>query len=221
MRELDLIIFDMDGLMFDTERMAFASWQEAAVRQGYRMDRETYLKIVGVNIRKSKEILLTHFGQDFPVDRIRDEGFKITDGIIRLKGVPIKDGLHELLGYLAKSGIKKAVATSTSRERALALLKMAGIETCFDYVLCGDEIENSKPHPEIFLKVAAKLGCLPERCLVLEDSEMGILAAYEAGIPSILVPDMKEPSAEIRALPLKQMASLHDVRSFLEAASLR
>jgi HAD superfamily hydrolase (TIGR01509 family) len=109
-----------------------------------------------------------------------------------------------------------AVATSTSRSRALNLLRLAKIENCFDYILCGDEIVNSKPNPEIFLKVARELQCMPSKCLVLEDSELGITAAYNAGMIPIIIPDFKEPSKAIQNLIFRRLNNLIDVKLFLE-----
>lgn len=117
---------------------------------------------------------------------------------------------------MSQSNIKKAVATSTSRKRALNLLKLASIYSSFDYVLCGDEIEKSKPDPEIFLKVSEKLGCSPQKCLVIEDSEAGIEAACKAGMFPIMIPDMKEPNDLTQTLIFKKMDSLLDVKYFLE-----
>lgn len=216
MTDLELIIFDMDGLMFDTERMAFTCWRQAAFRYGYAMDEQIYTRVIGSNVAREKEIYLKHFGQDFPYEIIMSEHLKISKKILQSSGVPVKDGLYELLDYIEQLNLKKAVATSTSRERALELLKMAGVDNRFDYVLCGDEVGESKPHPEIFLKVAMNLGCLPEKCLVLEDSEAGILAAHNAGMISIIITDMKEPDEEVQKLSIKQLKSLTDVKMFLE-----
>jgi len=93
---------------------------------------------------------------------------------------------------------------------------MAKIDNCFDYIICGDEINNSKPHPEIFLKVAERLCCLPERCIVLEDSNLGILAAHRANMLPIMIPDIMEPEEEVKKITYKQFSSLHDVKKFLE-----
>lgn len=111
---------------------------------------------------------------------------------------------------------KMAIATSTSRRRALDLLNRSRLYDFFDVVLCGDEINNSKPDPEIFLKVAEKLQVLPRKCMVLEDSEAGILAAYRAGMMPIMVPDMKEPSEDIQGLLFKRMDHLLDVKLYFE-----
>ena len=214
--EIELIIFDMDGLMFDTEKISYIAWNEAAKQYSYQISRDLFEKTVGTNINKTKQIYIEHFGKRFPFDLIRAERAKISDEIIKAKGVPMKKGLYELMNYLNKSKIKKAVATSTSRKRALNLLSLVQIDGCFDYILCGDEIKNSKPNPEIFLKVADKLQCPPNKCLVLEDSVIGIIAAYQAGMIPIMVPDLKEPSKEIQSIIFSRMDSLLDVKSFLE-----
>jgi len=216
MTDLELIIFDMDGLMFDTERLSFTCWRQAAFHYGYAIDEQMYTKVMGSNVVRGKEIFLEHLGKDFPYEIIRSEKLKNSEKVLKSNGVPIKEGLYELLDYIEHLNLKKAVATSTSRDRTLELLRMAGINNRFDHVLCGDEIENSKPHPEIFIKVAMNLGCLPGKCLVLEDSEAGILAAHRAGMISIMIADMKEPDEEVKLLPIKQMKSLTDVRLFIE-----
>lgn len=214
--KFELIIFDMDGLMFDTEKISFISWRDAAARYGYQIDDEMFRKTIGANLISTKDIYFKHFGSSFPIEEIISERVRISDEIIRLNGVPIKKGLYELLDYFSQSNIKKAVATSTSRKRAMNLLKLAGIDGRFDYVLCGDEIEKSKPDPEIFLKVSDKLGCSPKKCLVLEDSEVGIEAAYKAGMFPIMIPDMKEPNELTKTLIFKKLDNLLDVKYFLE-----
>ncbi len=214
--EIELIIFDMDGLMFDTEKISYIAWNEAANKYNYKISRDLFEKTVGTNLTKTKEIYLEHFGESFPFDLIRNERVKISDEFIKANGVPIKEGLYELIQYLNKSKIKKAIATSTSRRRASNLLSLVQIDGFFDYILCGDEIKNSKPNPEIFLKVADKLKCNPNKCLVLEDSELGVIAAYQAGMIPIIVPDLKEPSKEIQSFIFSRMDNLLDVKSFLQ-----
>lgn len=214
--EIELIIFDMDGLMFDTEKISYIGWKEAAQKYDYKIDKDLFEKTVGANLTKTKEIYSNYFGNNFPFDLIKDERIKVSDNIIKTNGVPVKKGLYDLITYLNQSNIKKAVATSTSRSRALNLLELVQIDNFFDYILCGDEIKNSKPNPEIFLKVADKLKCSPNKCLVLEDSETGIIAAYQAGMIPIMIPDMKEPSKEIQNFIFRRMDNLLDVKSFVE-----
>jgi HAD superfamily hydrolase (TIGR01509 family) len=214
--EMELVIFDMDGLMFDTEKISFIAWEEAARSFNYLIDRDIFEKTVGANLHKTKDIYMAHFGESFPFDLIVNERIKISDEIIKSKGVPIKKGLLELINYLNAKNIKMAVATSTSRKRALDLLNRAQIYDAFDYVLCGDEIKNSKPDPEIFLKVADKLQISPEKCVVLEDSEAGIVAAYDAGMIPIMIPDMKDPSEKVSHMLFKRMNHLLEVKMYFE-----
>ncbi len=216
MKKPELIIFDMDGLLFDTERMAFTSCRRAARNYGYEVDEELFKKTIGINLKSTFELYREHFGEAFPSEDIKNDILKIYDDLIKQNGVPVKEGLYELLDYLKKVDIKLAVATSTGRQRAADLLKLAGIDRCFDYILCGDEIVNSKPDPEIFLKVSEKLGCTPENCIVLEDSEAGIAAAYNAGMLPIMIPDMKEPEDAVKSLVYKQLGSLLEAKAFLE-----
>ncbi|MDP4091462.1 MAG: HAD family phosphatase [Bacillota bacterium] len=213
---IELIIFDMDGLMFDTEKISFISWRDAAAKYNYTINNEIFIKTIGANLARTKEIYLSDFGDSFPFEKVFTERIRIAEKIIQLEGVPVKKGLYELLDYLKQSNIKRAVATSTSRSRALSLLRTAGVDKFFDYILCGDEIEKSKPDPEIFLKTAHKFGCPAERCLVLEDSEAGIMAAASAGMLPVMIPDMKEPTDLIEAMTFRRMDSLLDAKYFLE-----
>lgn len=214
--KIELIIFDMDGLMFDTEKTSYIGWKEAAKKYGYEIQKDLFEKTIGANLARTKEVFFNHFGDDFPFDLIKEARVNISNNIIKTSGVPIKNGLYELISYLNQSNIKKAVATSTSMSRALDLLRLAKIDNFFDYILCGDEIKNSKPSPEIFLTVADKLKCSPNKCIVLEDSEAGIIAAYKANMLPIMIPDMKEPSKEIQKVIFKNMENLLDVKVFIE-----
>lgn len=214
--EIELIIFDMDGLMFDTEKISFETWREAASLYNYQISKEIFEKTIGTNINKAKEIFIEQFGERFPFDLVRNERTKLTEEIVKTKGVPIKKGLLELIDYLNLKNVKMAVATSTSKSRALNLLSSVQIDNFFDCILCGDEIENSKPNPEIFLKVAERLNCVPSKCLVLEDSELGVVAANKAGMIPIMIPDFKEPSDEIQRLIFRRLNNLLETKVFLE-----
>lgn len=216
LRDIELIIFDMDGLMFDTEKISYEAWQRAASLYQFDISRELFEKTIGTNHARTKEIYVGFYGEKFPFELIRDERVKISSEFIQINGVPIKNGLNELLQFLRKNGFRMAVATSTSKKRASNLLKLAQVDSYFDYILCGDEIKNSKPDPEIFLKVAERLNCTPKKCLVLEDSEMGILAASQAGMMPIMIPDIIEPSEEIERLVFRKMNSLSDVKQLIE-----
>jgi haloacid dehalogenase superfamily, subfamily IA, variant 3 with third motif having DD or ED/haloacid dehalogenase superfamily, subfamily IA, variant 1 with third motif having Dx(3-4)D or Dx(3-4)E len=213
---IQAVIFDMDGLMFDTERVSYAFWKESAAKYGYEVTEEIYIKTIGQTVGSGKKIYMEYLGADFPFETIKNDRFKLGDVYFHTHAVPIKDGLSELLDYLKNHRFKIAVATSTSRENALPLIEKAGVKCYFDTIVCGDEITRSKPDPEIFLKAALNLGVAPEKCMVLEDSEPGIIAAARAGMKPILIPDLKEASAEIKKLAFQQFRSLRQVVQILE-----
>lgn len=212
--KLDLVIFDMDGLMFDTERIGFKCWKQAAALFGYDITEELYKETIGSNFSRAREIYVNSLGPEFPIEEAKEERLRLGKEHLSMNGVPIKEGLYDLLDYLKQSHIRMAVATSTSRERALKLTQMAGIDMYFECFLCGDEVERSKPEPEIFLKVADRLKCCPNRCIVLEDSEAGIIAAYRAGMIPVMVPDMKEPGENLRKMIYKRFDNLYEVKDF-------
>ena len=213
---IQLVIFDMDGLMFDTEKVSFLSFKKAIALYGFALDTVTFNKTIGINIKKVKEVYLEKFGKDLPFDEMLEHKFTFAAEYIHRNGVPIKQGLYELVNFLTSKRIKTAVATSSNRIVAMDLLNMAGLSKKFDYILCGDEIKHSKPNPEIFLKTANMLNCDPHKCLVLEDSEKGIAAASRAEMIAIMIPDLIAPNEVVIQKAFKIMSSLSDVKQYLE-----
>jgi HAD superfamily hydrolase (TIGR01509 family) len=211
--KIKAVIFDMDGLMFDTERLACEAWKEAASKFGYIFKDTLFIKTLGYTKEHVRAIISEYFGKEFPIEKIHNERLKIVDRRLRENGVPLKAGLFELLDFFKTLKLKMAVATSTDSSRATDMLKSAAVYDFFDIVICGDDIISSKPDPEIFLKAAEKLGCAAESCMVLEDSEAGILAASRAGMLPVIIPDMKQPSPEIEQLVYKRMGSLSEVQN--------
>ncbi len=215
MENISLVIFDMDGLMFDTERLSLSAWIRAGMVFGYQIDTSVIMKGIGMNAKGSERIFKEHFGEAFPLERIRMLKSDYVSEEIELNGVPVKSGLYELLTYLEDHEFKKAVATSTSRAMAERLLESAGILDRFDVIVCGDEVSEGKPDPEIFRTAARKSWCKPEACIVLEDSANGILAASRAKMIPFLVPDLKKPSNEIQKLAYNTFESLNEVKAYL------
>lgn len=210
-----LVIFDMDGLMFDTERIAVDAWRHAGRQLGVEISPELVIETIGLNRKDTEATLLRRLGSGFPIEEARRLRVQYADETVTQNGVPVKEGLSALLDALDKAGVMKAVATSTERTRALKLLTFAGVLSRFDAVVCGDEVEHGKPHPDIFLVAAAKLGVSPADCMVLEDSESGLTAAHRAGMRPVLVPDLKAPSEDALALAFRVFRSLTEVRGFL------
>lgn len=218
MKKVDAIIFDMDGVLIDSERRSFECYKEVFKEYDYQIDEEFYVKFIGTNVKSIKAMMEKEYGDDFPFDTIYEKKAKLTFEITERDGVIIKPGVHKLLDYLNKENYKIAVATSTRRERALQLLEKAKIKDKVNFVICGDQVENSKPNPEIFLKAAEGLNVNPENCMVIEDSDAGITAAHAANMVGIHVPDMKFLEDETKKMAFKICENLIKVKEYLEEA---
>lgn len=219
MRRVELVIFDMDGLIFDSEKVSYDSWVEAAKIFNINFDTKLFYRLLGTNHESVRNTLLDEFGNKIDVDAYIEERRKINFSKIS-NGVEKKIGVDELLEYLKKKNIKRAVATSSNRELALNLLSKANILHYFDYVLCGDEVKKSKPDPEVFLNVAKKLEVNPENCMVLEDSEAGTIAGSRGRMRVIIIPDLKEPDEDIVRLAYKRLNNLKEVINEIEIINL-
>ena len=215
MEKVELVIFDMDGLIFDTEKLSYLSWVEAAKKFNINFDSKIFYKLLGTNHESCRNTLIAQYGDKIDVDEYMKEKRRINLSLIK-DGAEKKPGLDELLIYLTDKNIKKAVATSSNREVALNLLEKANVLQYFDYVLCGDEVRKSKPDPEVFLNVAKKVDVNPKNCLVLEDSEAGTIAASRGRMKAIIIPDMKEPEKEIESLAYKKLDNLKEVINVIE-----
>ena len=210
------VIFDMDGLMFDTERLSTMAWKEIGKTMDFPISEKFILNLQGRTSSAIHEIFMETYGQDFPYEKARGLRLKFMDDYMEEYGVPEKDGLKELLSFLKANGIKAAVATSAGRERAEKTLVMAGVREYFRDMVTGDEVVNSKPNPEIFQTAARKLGLEPSECLVLEDSRQGVMAGKAAGGYIIHIPDMVIIPEEVKEGITAQMESLREVIPWLE-----
>jgi len=211
------LIFDMDGLLFDTERISIPAWQEAGQEFGYTIPTSLVLKTIGMDKRATREVHLNYFGKDYPFDEINLIKKERLKQYIEKYGLPRKEGVSEILQLVKELRLKSALATSSSRQMTNYLLTKANLNDFFDVVICGDEVTRVKPDPEIFLKAATYLGVLTEECLVLEDSPNGIRAAWEAGMLAVLVPDLREIPPEVERLAFQKMTSLVEVTHWLKA----
>jgi HAD superfamily hydrolase (TIGR01509 family) len=210
------LLFDMDGLMLDTERMARVAWIRALAEQGFQLDDISYLRMVGRTVQDARLILGEIFGPDLPFQRVFDQRQAYYDADIDENGIVIKPGLLELLGFLEANDIPKAVASSTPGWFATRKLARAGIDQRFIAIVCGDMVAHGKPAPDLFLEAARRIALPPERCVVLEDSEAGIVAAHTAGMIPVMIPDLKQPVPEIRALAYQVLSSLHEAIPLVE-----
>ena len=209
------VIFDMDGLILDTERLARRGWLAAMEEFGASLTDEQYLRIVGRTATDSTMVLKEMLGADFPVEQCRNRMRELYYADAAKNGIPIKQGLEELLDFLKEKSIKYAVATSTARKLTIPKLQLTGLLSTFKIIVAGDEIENGKPAPDIFLAAAKALSIAPEKCVVLEDSSYGIRAAHAAKMIPIMVPDLAQPTNEIRLLTHSVVPSLHEAREVI------
>jgi HAD superfamily hydrolase (TIGR01509 family) len=218
MKGLKAVIFDMDGLLLDTERIALATFIEACRECHYEPKLEIYHQCVGTTYAKAKEILLEGYGKDFPFDAVSKLWEKRFDEETLDKPVPLKEGAMSLLQWLKRNGTMKALVTSTKQSDAIRRLANAGILGYFRFILGGDQISKGKPDPEIYLAACERIGEIPAVCLALEDSDNGVRSAVKAGLQVIQVPDLKEPSAEVKGLGHRIVKSLVDVEALLMEA---
>lgn len=212
---ISAVIFDMDGLMLDTERIAQAAWQRAGAELGYSLPDEIYLQAVGRTAPATELLFRGHLGQDAPFEAIYQRKQQYYHEAIEQGQVPLKTGLLELLDHLDELALPKAVATSTARPLAEQKLRATGLFERFPIIVCGNEVPNGKPAPDIFLAAAAKLNVDPAHCLVLEDSPAGIRAAHAAGMLAIHIPDLIPTSDEIAQLAYHVAADLSAVAAIL------
>ena len=193
-------IFDMDGTMFDTERLRFQTLKQASQAMiGEAFSEEYLLQCLGLSAQSAQQLAQEKYGKDLPYLEIRTHADALEREYIRLSGVPIKKGLIQVLERLRKSGLRMAVATSSRREIAEEYLINANVYKFFDVLVCGDEVNQGKPHPEIFLKAAEQINLEAQQCLMFEDSENGIYSASDAGGITILLKDIKSPNQAMLA----------------------
>ncbi len=211
-------VFDMDGLMIDTEKLLVRFWRESAKISGYEMTTEHVLGIRSLSRKYSVPHLKSIFGDDFPFDEVRSRRIELMNNYIDKFGFDVKSGLFELLSYLKDKGIKLAVATATSRDRAENYLEKIGALKYFDAVICGDMVKNGKPEPDIYLTATEALGLPPEVCTAFEDSPNGIKSAYTAGCQVIMIPDLTQPDEEILPLLNGVYENLAKAREYFEGS---
>jgi HAD superfamily hydrolase (TIGR01509 family) len=203
-------IFDMDGTMFDTERLSMEGWFSACHGLGIPLTREQFLLFRGHSVAENEKLFCGWFGPDAPYYEVRSLRDKYINDYISLHGVPIKPGLFELLDALKKLGIRCCIATGTARKAAQTYWDKSGVLPWFDATICGDEVVNCKPDPEIFIKAAEKLGVPPGDCVIFEDSPNGIRAAAAITRHLIVVPDLDEPDDDMRKACCAVCATLAD-----------
>lgn len=210
------VIFDMDGVIFDSERLVLESWKEVGAKYEFAVEEEVFYRCVGVNAVKTKGIFLEHYGKDFPYDSYKAEASKWYHERFDNGRLPMKPGIKELLAYLKEAGYKIGLASSTREAVVTQEIKDAGLLPYFDNLTCGDMLKKSKPEPDIFWMACERLLVQPEEAIVIEDSFNGIRAAHRAGTTPVMVPDMIAPDEEMRKLAYKIFEDLSKVKAWME-----
>jgi HAD superfamily hydrolase (TIGR01509 family) len=210
------VVFDMDGLLFDTEAIYRDAMLASASRLGFEMPEQVFLAMIGLPAEASRAHLHSHYGNDFDVDAFWTES---ASDFHRLSAGRqfLKSGVIELLALLDLSGLRCAIATSSRHMDVQRNLSTHDLQERFHFVVAHGDYALGKPNPDPFLKAAEKLGTAPEHCLALEDSFNGVRAATAAGMMTVMVPDLIQPTNEIRKLCLRVARDLHEVRELLQA----
>ena len=193
------VVFDMDGILIDSEPLFRRAAQQAARALGHQLSDETYAMWMGLAPRAVEAAVVESMGPAFPLRAFRDEFRRIWLEHTAQHGMPPQPGMPELLAELRERGVPFSVATSTQRDQALRSLDLAGLGAYIEVLVAGNEVAQGKPAPEIFLRAAAGIGVDPTRCVALEDSSVGVHAAAAAGMLTIMVPDLHQPNAATAA----------------------
>jgi HAD superfamily hydrolase (TIGR01509 family) len=219
LKNIRAVVFDMDGLLLDSERVAIDTFVDACRECDYEPDLSVYYRCIGTTFDRVQDIMREGYGREFPIEKIIPRWERLYHDFAAIKPIPLKAGAQGLLTYLEKSGVRKVVVTSTYHESASRRLANAKIARYFDFILGGDEISHGKPDPEIYSTACRKLSEEPAGCLALEDSDNGVLSATGAGLTVIQVPDLVTPSPKVKSLGHRIVGSLADVTKMLQQSA--
>ncbi len=212
MFDFDAIVFDMDGVILDTERMALKSWVLLADKYGLEGIEEVALKCVGRNTAATTQMLLDTYGEDLDIEGLYKESKELLMKLFEENGgIPLKSGAKELLMWLRDNGHRVGLASSTRYATIVRQLTDAGLIDCFEVIVGGDMVKNSKPLPDIYLTACEKLGVDPKRAMAVEDSKNGIISAHAAGMKTVLVPDLIKPDEEMLEKADLKLSSLDEL----------
>lgn len=209
------VLFDMDGVVLDTEKLYTRFWQEAAHALGYPMSYEMGLGMRSLSREAGERQLKVYLGECVDYQEVRNKRIEMMSAFIEEHGVEIKPGIHELLAFLKENGIKTAIATSSPLDRTKKYLSQVGLVDDFDELVSGHMVEHGKPEPDIYLYAASKLELKPQECLVLEDSPTGLKAAYRAGCIPVMIPDQDKPDEETKRLMYALVESLVKIKEIM------
>ena len=208
---MNTVVFDMDGVLFDTERLCMEGWLVLSEQYGISDMEKFYPMCIGRNNTDTKALVLEHYGSNFPYEQFcRETSLWFHDWIDK-NGLPVKEGVRELLDFLKEYDWNVGIASSTRCQSVIGHLERAGLIDYFSVIVGGDMVEHSKPQPDIYLMACEKLGVPPAQCYAIEDSPNGIRAAHRAGMKPIMVPDLLPPDEEMTRLSYKIFKDLREV----------
>ena len=212
---LKAVIFDMDGVIFDSEHLVYKEW--LAISEKYGLDNiwEVYRKCIGVTEEITRKLFLEQYGESCPYEAYKAEVSASFHAKYDGGKLPLKDGVRELLEYLKTSGYWIGLASSTREAVVRDEISAAGLLPFFDNLTCGDMLKKSKPEPDIYLMACRNLEVAPGEAVAVEDSFNGIRSAYRAGMKPVMVPDLLPPDEEMKTLSWKICETLTDLKKFL------
>ena len=205
------ILFDMDGVILDTEKLYTRFWQEAANALGYPMTKEQAMGLRSLNREFGAAKMQSYFDVPVNYEEVRNKRIELMNAFIEKEGVELKPGIKELLSYLKEKGIKTAIATSSPIERTEKYLASVGLTGAFDKLISGYMVQKGKPEPDIYELAAKEIGLTPQECLAIEDSPSGLLSANRAGCYPVMIPDQDMPTPETKALLFAKADSLEKI----------
>lgn len=216
LNRIDAVVFDMDGVIFDTERMYLEAWRFIGHRDNISNVEQSARSCIGLSAVDSVALMRREYGEDFPIEKYHMEIESVVKEQIANKGMPLKNGAVEILEYLNSISFTVGLASSTKYEKIISHLERAGLKKYFSVIMGGDMISHSKPDPEIYLKACEKLGTNPQNTIAIEDSQNGIRSAFGAGLMPLMVPDLIEPTDEILAMTCGKFSNLFEVTDFFK-----
>lgn len=211
---METVVFDMDGVLLDTERLCLDSWLAVAQAQGLKGMEEVFLRCIGLNGNDTVRVVKEAYGEDFNYDGFRVQASAWFHDYIDKKGMPVKPGAVAILKWMKEQGWRVGLASSTREARVRSQLEQVGLLDYFSVVVTGDMVEHSKPLPDIYLIACRELGVKPEEAYAIEDSPNGIRSAHAAGMKPIMVPDMIAPQEEMERLSFRIMKDLREVLEY-------
>lgn len=210
-------IFDMDGLLLDTEKVCMAAFQQTCIEMDIPFKRDIYLNIIGRNQAGIKPIIEQGYGDSLNYAAFHPRWMQHYHAVVEHQAIPVKKGVIALLTWLQAQNIAMVVATSTHNALAHKKLHLAGLSQYFSHITSGDEVVNGKPAPEIYLLAAQRLNLKPQQCLAFEDSNNGVKAAVDANMTTLQIIDLVEPDTDTRALGHHIFNTMDEALTFLKA----